>query len=292
MWPYRLITSILNDLLAKHEGHFHLATRTPVTAIAVSLDTTGIQPYSVVTPRGIIRARHVVHATNGYASGLVPGLTGKLFPCRGQMTAQRPGSCLPNYNGKRSWSFISKKGFEYVTQRPRSDSTDGEGDISSDEILLGGGLTLAGLDEVGMSDDAGLHPVVGAYLGGIAPIIFGQHWGQDSARGRILDHWTGVLGFTIDALPMVGRLDDSLTGRSLPAEHVHEGKDKASGIPPGEWIAAGYNGEGMVNAWSCGAALASMILGSNDHTVPSEFLVSKRRLRRGSLVRLASIWGV
>ncbi|KIJ67118.1 hypothetical protein HYDPIDRAFT_50050, partial [Hydnomerulius pinastri MD-312] len=31
--------------------------------------------------------------------------------------------------------------------------------------------------------------------------------------------------------------------------------------PPGEWIAAGYSGEGMVHAWMSGKALAEMVLG-------------------------------
>ena len=33
---------------------------------------------------------------------------------------------------------------------------------------------------------------------------------------------------------------------------------------PAEWISAGYNGEGMVNAWLCGVALGLMILGRED----------------------------
>jgi len=30
---------------------------------------------------------------------------------------------------------------------------------------------------------------------------------------------------------------------------------------PGEWIAAGYSGEGMVHAWMSGKAVAHMVLG-------------------------------
>ncbi|KAK7688053.1 hypothetical protein QCA50_008423 [Cerrena zonata] len=34
--------------------------------------------------------------------------------------------------------------------------------------------------------------------------------------------------------------------------------------PPGEWIAAGYTGEGMVHAWMSGRALASMVLNDEE----------------------------
>jgi hypothetical protein len=33
---------------------------------------------------------------------------------------------------------------------------------------------------------------------------------------------------------------------------------------PAEWISAGYNGEGMVNAWMCWVALGLMVLGRED----------------------------
>jgi len=60
-------------------------------------------------------------------------------------------------------------------------------------------------------------------------------------------------------MPFVGRLESTLTGRSpvkvtLPEDIIY----------PGEWVSAGYNGEGMVNAWGCGVALGLMVLGREE----------------------------
>jgi glycine/D-amino acid oxidase-like deaminating enzyme len=38
----------------------------------------------------------------------------------------------------------------------------------------------------------------------------------------------------------------------------------------GEWIAAGFSGEGMTWAWLCGAAVGIMIAGSEEEELPAE----------------------
>ncbi|KAI1091172.1 hypothetical protein F5B19DRAFT_286780 [Rostrohypoxylon terebratum] len=62
------------------------------------------------------------------------------------------------------------------------------------------------------------------------------------------------MAFTGDRLPFVGRLHPSLTGRK-PAisELVYPDHE------PGEWICAGYNGDGLMQAWLCGTALGIML---------------------------------
>lgn len=57
------------------------------------------------------------------------------------------------------------------------------------------------------------------------------------------------MGFTYDSLPLVGKLPSSLTGRNLPPKSLGS-----------EWMAAGFNGEGMVHAWRSGIAVAQMLL--------------------------------
>ena len=60
------------------------------------------------------------------------------------------------------------------------------------------------------------------------------------------------------------RLPHEITGRKL-------GRQAAKAVPlatptlpaaPGEWICAGYTGEGMVHAWLCAKAMARMLLGT------------------------------
>ena len=79
--------------------------------------------------------------------------------------------------------------------------------------------------------------------------------------------WSGSLGFTADMMPFVGRLEPSLTGRN-PVKVTAPKDTVRSMTPPGEWISAGYNGEGMVNAWLCGVALGLMVLGRKDIVAP------------------------
>lgn len=67
-----------------------LHTHTPVTSVT-SVSACLPPMYDVHTPRGTIRTRLVVHATNAYTSHLLPHLTGPegIVPVRGQVTAIR-----------------------------------------------------------------------------------------------------------------------------------------------------------------------------------------------------------
>ncbi|KAI1388584.1 uncharacterized protein F4822DRAFT_403258 [Hypoxylon trugodes] len=74
---------------------------------------------------------------------------------------------------------------------------------------------------------------------------------------------------------------------------------------PGEWIAAGYCGEGMSWAWLCGIALGVMAKG-NDHKIiegsagrprgrvrnwfPPELYVTKERLKKADLENLSELF--
>jgi glycine/D-amino acid oxidase-like deaminating enzyme len=299
------VTSILSSLLKTYAGSFSIETHTAVESISVGMDPEA--PFIVHTSRGDIVARHVVHATNGHSAALTPGLRGKLFPVRGQMTAQRPGKAFPRLGGSVSWSVIHKKAgqLEYITQRPGvPDVVNGKGG----EIMLGGALVQSGgrgLDEIGVSSDADMNFNVGAYLGGLLPMLFGSaNWGADAGGGRVKNMWTGIMGFTVDAMPFVGRLESSITGREIPKRKSSKSERKSSSVEPAEWIAAGYNGEGMVNAWLCGVAVGLMVLGRDEvdldtvpgmpggkvaDWLPDEYLISKKRLDRTSIYELASM---
>lgn len=269
---------------------------------SIGINSDPLRPYDVHTKRGTIAASHIIHATNSHAAGLIPGLVGKIFPVRGQMTAQRPGQSFPQHGGTRSWSVINNRGFEYVTQRPSaSDVGSGEGG----EIMLGGGLFFAGLDEIGVANDADLNFFVGSYLGGVLPMVFGpENWDPDHSSGRMKKMWTGTMGYTIDMLPFVGKLESSITQREVPRSAVNEKPSGKEIALPAEWIAAGYNGEGMVNAWLCGAAVALKVLSLDDINLkeepgipggrvsdwlPEEFIISSARLARANITELATM---
>lgn len=221
------------------------------------------------------------------------------------MTAQRPGKVFPQLGGTISWNIMHKKsGFEYMTQRPGlPDGVNGKGG----ELMLGGALLQCGgrgLDEIGVSSDADVNFNVGTYLGGVLPMLFGaKYWGADAGGGRVKNMWTGIMGFTVDMMPFVGRLEPGITGRKVPKRKSSDGKGTEL-VEPGEWIAAGYNGEGMVNAWLCGVAVGLMVLGREATDLeaepgipggkvadwlPAEYSISRERLAKGSIYELASM---
>ncbi|KAA8912400.1 FAD dependent oxidoreductase [Sphaerosporella brunnea] len=273
---YRLITSLYAKLLEEFPT-LSIDCNTPIETLqGTPLDQwrrpiDPVKPYSCFTYKGSsreIRATHVVHATNGYVSRLLPGFKGKIIPMRGQMTCQ---SLLPSTTAlpggeNRSWSFIWKKGFDYMTVTPEG------------HYMLGGGWargTNDGLDAVANCRDDENAVVETAYLSGLLTAMF-----PGLVRGVQLDAaWTGVLGYSVDSVPWVGEVPEKAAG----------GRRRGTGK---EWVCAGYSGEGMVNAWGCGSALASMLrnelYGEKEVVgLPSVMLVTEKRLKKATLEMMA-----
>ncbi|TFA97548.1 hypothetical protein CCMA1212_010728 [Trichoderma ghanense] len=249
LWPYRLVTSLWNDLKTKHPS-LTISTHTPVSSIAPNASST--HPYTVHTPHGKIHTRHVLHATNAYTGHLVPALRGCLTGVIGHMTAQKPGRDFsPVCHGGRSWSVMYGLGFDYVTQRP-----DGE-DGQPGELMLGGGLFRSkeeGLDQIGVWDDGRLDAFPLMHLRGSMATVFEPRWGVE---GKLEGAWSGIMGFTGDILPFVGGLKPGV-GNGV--------RENVGGVGDGfgEWIAAGFNGEGMVWAWLSGVAVGIMMMGREE----------------------------
>ncbi|KAF7319390.1 FAD-dependent protein [Mycena chlorophos] len=293
--PYRFVTGILSRLL--QSDNFELFTNTPCTSI-----TTDSTYYLVETPKGFIRAKHIVHATNAWTSHLLPGMRGKIVPIRGHMSASRPGTGLgavpisetasidtlappSNWTGQRSFVVYGQGTYNYITQQPPASAPTASYPPTSGELMFGGGLASGDLfAEVGNADDHEPASIgVSAYLGGAPSTYFGAQWGEEGrptnvekldpevSAGRVLKVWTGILGISADKQPWVGRLPNKITRRKAPS------KDG------GEWIAAGYSGEGMVHAWLSGKSVAQMILGA-DASVPKPFLVTEKRWKAANII--------
>lgn len=313
IWPYRFVTSIWKRLLDDFPDSLTIETNTPVKAITTS--NRPAFPYAVETSsRGLIHARHVVHATNAHAGHLVPGLRSKITGAKAHMSAQKPGDLFPatatSAGGDRSWGVIYGGAFDYVTQRPSSS------DAAAGDLMLGGGFTRSlkqGIDQIGYYDD-GEHPdaLTTTHIMGVFPAIFRPNWGPG---GDVKQLWTGIIGMTGDLVPLVGRLDTSLAGRKMKPstdQAVSSNKDGDANTvhqalsAPGEWIAAGFSGEGMVWAWLCGTALGIMIAGGSGREeeedvpaspgrpggkladwFPTELLISKERLKSAHVSNLA-----
>ncbi|KAF8966875.1 FAD dependent oxidoreductase [Flammula alnicola] len=309
--PYRFVTGILSNLLARYPS-FKLFTRTPCTDIASTGDA-----YIVTTPRGEIRTKHVIHATNAWSSHLLPGMRRKIIPARTTMTAQRPGKGLSqasSWAGSRGFVFYPIKDdsvFEYLTQLlpspavEDSNPTNTSGSVplpTSGEFMFGGRVRSSFMDNVGVVDDSVSDFENETHLGGALERYFASHWGEEGddadteegsppggswGKGRLKASWSGLLGLSADMQPWVGRVPKSVSGRREPSG------DSEMLAAPGEWICAGYTGEGMVHAWLSGRALARMVLGvstkdTDPHApgLPAPFLITEKRVKKAKIENL------
>ncbi|KAJ5090618.1 hypothetical protein N7532_009302 [Penicillium argentinense] len=239
LWPYKFVTGVLSHLLSQYPEQFRVQGHTAVTAIHDN--TSSDYKYRVETSRGVISARHVIHCTNAHVTHLVPGLRGRIFPLRGQMSAQTPGNKFPCQAAEHSWMFSYDRGFDYLTQLP------------SGQMMFGGGFARSeggGIADLGIATDDELSLYCDIHLSGALPAVFGrQNWGQ--VKGDpVQAMWTGNMAFSTDGFPWVGQLPSSVTHRAGSSKH-----DVGS-----EWVSAAFGGEGMVQAWLCGKALATMLL--------------------------------
>ncbi|KAF7329921.1 FAD-dependent protein [Mycena kentingensis (nom. inval.)] len=297
---YRFVTGVLSRLLERHPDNFQLLTNTP--CISISSDA---ENYTLTTPKGAIRAKHVVHATNAWASHLLPTLRGKIIPIREHMSAQRPGMGLGNsfstitlpdsWFSKRTFVFYGENAaaYNYLSQQPVSSSPSKTYPSPCGEFMFGGGLHSGNLlCEIGVADDRAPNSIgVSAYLGGLLAVYFGSAWGEEgrsldanTPSGRMLKVWTGIIGFSADRKPWVGRLPEKLTRRRCP-------KSSALGFaPPAEWIAAGYSGEGMSYAYLSGKAIAEMLVqNATEVVLPEPFVVGEKRWKKARLRDFDSI---
>jgi glycine/D-amino acid oxidase-like deaminating enzyme len=164
------------------------------------------------------------------------------------MTAQRPGEDFPVSEPERSWSIIHEPDYEYITQLD-PDKAKGE----TQGLLMVGGAFMrsqkGGVDQWGSWDDETMDALVTMTIAGSMETAF-EGWGRG---GGIVSAWSGIIGMTGDTMPFVGRIGEIKTGEmlSMRGERTAE---------PGQWISAGYSGEGMVTAWLSATAVAIMIL--------------------------------
>ncbi|CAK7238283.1 hypothetical protein SEUCBS140593_010509 [Sporothrix eucalyptigena] len=277
VWPYRLVSGVLDELVRKHPSNFFIRTQAPVRSISRS---PGSHYYTLTTPTGVVHARHIVHCTNGHIGHLVPGLRGRVIPLRGQMSAQEPGRNFPSQGHRHSWVFNYANGFDYLTQLPGGDVA------SAEQMMFGGGLAslpYQGVGEIGIATDDQITLAADIHLRGAMSAAFGEkNWGPTAG---VESMWTGIMGFTPDNFPWVGQLPEGVTHR--PANNGPEAGR--------EWAAAGFCGEGMVQAWGSGKAVALMLLRREGYSTdfeswfPAQLAITEDRLARATLSKLSGV---
>ncbi|EME45451.1 hypothetical protein DOTSEDRAFT_150512 [Dothistroma septosporum NZE10] len=247
IWPYKFVHAILRILLKT--GKLNVQAHTPATSVS-ERDSDGW--IIVTTDRGEIRARAVAHATNRWASHLLPEFRKLIHGDRGTLAAVKAPEGFLKHTGAQHWDAIVNN---YHLQLPSP----------SNAIILGGARQfLVHRPEACFPNDEEDKQIEGIEE-------FFQSWPASDVAGwvgtgpaelaRDIDDggvWTGIEASSIDSFPFVGPVPDlsMLHAPTRPRE--------------GHFIAAGFAGHGMPRILGSTAHLAPYILKSLNlrHSTP------------------------
>ncbi|KAK0459782.1 DAO-domain-containing protein [Desarmillaria tabescens] len=256
LYPWKLVDYIITTCLSKG---LNLQTWTPVNSVSLSDDSRN---WVVATERGSIVTPTVVHATNAYASALLPEFENIIKP-----TPHMCNKVIP----PRSWSGTKALQNTYGVLCPGDALYSINPRPTSDGIILFGGSNPGQHallkyieehpDERTNDGLTNFEPITKAVDDFIQSEF--SDWGPASAPGEGLDYaWSGIIGYSADGLPYVG---------PIPGK-------------PGQWICAGHNGHGMTRIFTAAPGLVKLIQGGTwaDTGLPECFELTPERLNRVS----------
>lgn len=227
--------SVLPQDASLHPGLYHagLMQRIQVrgghvigNAAALDISCEGNNGYAVKTPRGTIRARDIIIATNGYTDGLVPELGRRIVPIGSGLiaTGEIPDATFSNLLPKGRVYGNTNRVFYYFRAVP-----------GERRIVWGGRI--------------------GRIANNTSPLAF-RHLARDMlhvfpalADVPITHAWDGMIGYTYDEVPHLGR-----TGSGL-------------------YYALGYCGTGVSRATYFGNKIALQLVGRNEGRTSFDDLV-------------------
>jgi glycine/D-amino acid oxidase-like deaminating enzyme len=172
--PYRLVMHLLEKAMSCGVS---LETFTPVKSVEAVHEDSGTHSWLVDTPRGAVKAKTVIHATNGYTAALVPEMKHKIVPVRG-MVARLAG---PNAPKMKDSYMVRFSDYEYDYMIPRPDGS----------IVLGGARSnfYKNLEQwYDVSDDSKIIEGARSYFDGYMQRHF-QGWEDSGIRTETT--WTG-----------------------------------------------------------------------------------------------------
>ncbi|KAH7127299.1 FAD dependent oxidoreductase [Dactylonectria macrodidyma] len=244
-YPRKFVATLLKHALDRMK-HLSLHPFTPVWK--VDYDKAQEFGYIVTTSKGVVRARTVLHATNGYGSHLVPALQRPdgVFGCSAHMIGVQPNVEEPIPQMKYGVGY--RECFHWMLQRPNA------------------GPFLYGLwkaerigrynDTVTLDDNNGIRKEMFSFLEDAYPNKFKNL----TAEKDVPYDWQGVQGFTQSGSSIVGRPEPERSG---------------------EFVAVGFNGEGMGRCFACASVISDAILaelkGDKNWQAPEWFPHSYRR---------------
>lgn len=244
----------------------NLQTQTPVTAVSRAPENAA-EKWLVSTPRGEILTNTVIHASNGYASALVPELQGKIVPARGICCRIVPQN--PTIWSDRSY-MLRQNDWEYDYLISRNDGS----------IIVGGAKRdfYKHLDTwFDNTDDSTLIEPAKRYFDGYMQRTFK---GWDISLASVDNIWTGSKSFVYSILSTLTPSDLL----HLVMGYSNDGCPYVGEFPgrSGQYVCAGFSGHGMPQVFLSAKAVASMIVDGKkfeDTELPSLFEVTPDRLQ-------------
>ncbi|KAF2149229.1 FAD dependent oxidoreductase superfamily [Myriangium duriaei CBS 260.36] len=226
MWPYKFIHAVLRPLL--ESGDVELVVRSPVLSVKTN-SSTSYYPLTVVTSNGSIKAKKVVHASNAYVGGLLPEYAKNIVPCKGICCHIAVPDSLNHTAPLLNNSYINRTADNTLSYLiPRTDGS----------IVVGGAMAkFAAYREQWYNniDDSCLIDAAKDYY---EDYMQQTYRGWEDSGAKVTKIWTGVMGYSFDSNPHIGRVPD---------------KD-------GQYIAAGFNGHGMPVVFLSAEGIAKMVL--------------------------------
>ncbi|KIV86776.1 hypothetical protein PV11_02365 [Exophiala sideris] len=247
IWPYKMVTHLLRRSV---EMGANIQTKMPVQKIARNADGR----WRLTTSRGDLLAKKVIVASNAYTAALFPEFKEKIVPVRGVVcritVPESTGRKPPHLNNTYAIRFDPEH-FDYLIPR-----TDGS--------IVVGGADRCAIEKksywYGNTNDSELIPKTEEYFTGYMQRMFS---GWEDSQAGISDIWSGVMGWSSDSMPFVGR---------LPGQ-------------PGIFVTAGFTGHGMPRILGCSKALAELVRSdgetddlSEKYGLPRPYLLTRERL--------------
>ncbi|KAF7531068.1 hypothetical protein G7054_g9244 [Neopestalotiopsis clavispora] len=252
VWPYKLVMHLLKLSLARGAN---LQTYTPVTCISEHPLPDG--RWLVTTKdRGVVRAKKVIFATNGYTANLAPQFRDHIVPVRGIcsriVVPPKEGAKGASISAApflpQTYSIRHGPGvYDYLI--PRNDGS----------IIVGGAKSDFWSDTsqwYNVADDSKLIEPAKHYFDDLMQRTF---MGWENSGAHVDKIWTGIMGYSSDWMPHVG---------DVPGK-------------PGQMIMAGFSGFGMPLILLTAKGVVQMLREGKkfeDTGVPTLFKATQQRL--------------
>lgn len=207
----------------------HLAAQLRAVRVLAGVEVATIEfgggsGVRLATSRGVVHADRVLVCTNAWVGRLLADVAAIIEPNRGQMLAVRPED--PR-DARLAYAYYLDHGSEYV--RPGPGGT----------VVFGGARKHHAADER-CADEEPTQTVQDHLERMVAKHV--------TPRYEVVARWAGVMGFSLDELPVVGPV--------APGEHV--------------WVCAGFTGHGMSLAHRTARHAVSAMLDDGPNPFPLE----------------------